>query len=122
MPYDREKLAWAAGFFDGEGCTTFHLGKGTQYYYPRLRIGQSGNSGYMVLETFKDALQMGSISGPYSANPTRYPNRQVTWSYYLHGFEKVQAAIALMWTWLSDAKKEQAIKILTHERNQNPLR
>jgi len=113
MPYqpNREELAWAAGFFDGEGCTTYHLGK-HQRKYPRLRVSQSGNNGNELLERFKNAIGFGIVYGPYkiAKNQTK-----IRWVFQVTGFEKVQATISLLWDWLGTEKRNQAVKILKGE-------
>jgi hypothetical protein len=58
------ELAWAAGFFDGEG----HVGISTQeepsgtYRYPILIINQTDRR---PLERFQHAVGIGRIYGPY---------------------------------------------------------
>ena len=56
---DREEIAWAAGFFDGEGCFSYIQ----KARYVCLRIGQSELE---PLERFREAVGLGKIYGPYS--------------------------------------------------------
>lgn len=104
---NRENLAWAAGFFDGEGTTSCvkHLHK---YNYPVLVVAQSEPS---VLLKFQSIFGMGKVNGPYKYK--NRPNNQPYYQYRVHGFEKVQAIVAMMWNWLGERKKAQAIKILS---------
>jgi hypothetical protein len=52
----REALAWAAGFFDGEGSVHVAYSKrrsdDTFYYYPQVGISQSGDIGDEPLRNF----------------------------------------------------------------------
>lgn len=97
MPYEREALAWAAGLFDGEGSTT-----------------QSGRSLVIcmrqndprVLHRFQQAVGLGKVYGPYSEDGGK---RQM-WQWRATGWKNVQAIIAMLWTFLSPAKREQAVR------------
>lgn len=105
----REELAWAAGFIDGEG--TFGA-----YHFHARRLGLVLSAPQIdpaVLFRLRDALGMGSVVGPY----IQKGNRQPRWEYKLYGFEKVQAAIAMLWSFLSSVKKEQAKAALLKTRS-----
>lgn len=96
---DREQLAWAAGFFDGEG----HIGiTGTKNKHLHIQVCQTEEG---PLERLKAVLGVGKIYGPYNATGlARRPYKQ----YHIDTFERVQHAICLMWPWLSRPKREQA--------------
>lgn len=105
MPYE---LAWAGGFFSGEGSTTGFMQHGR--FYPRIQIGQS--FGTEELDRIQGALGMGLIHGP-----TKSPKGEMTvYQLSINGFEKTQAAVAMLWPWLSTAKREQARKVLLRAR------
>jgi hypothetical protein len=102
------ELAWAAGFFDGEGHAGFHR---------RPRITQTGGrqtysaivldirqTDRRVLERFQNAIGLGRIYGPYNSNN---PNAKPFYAFSLAKFEYVQAATAKLWRWLSPVKKQQ---------------
>jgi hypothetical protein len=57
------ELAWAAGFFDGEGCVTGFITRGGEFNL-NLIVAQSSTTEH--LERFRDAVGYGTISGPYS--------------------------------------------------------
>lgn len=96
---NREELAWAAGFFDGEGST---------FADPRPRLGVSQND-LFVLERFRDAIGMGTISVHDKVyGRAKKPVHQLR----VNGWRAVQAAIAMLWPWLSPIKKAQATKVL----------
>lgn len=94
---NREELAWAAGFFDGEGCTTFTVNSGLPTKYPRLSVSQKHEE---VLLKFQ--LAVGGL-GTIVVNRTRGG-----WIWRCTKFEHVQAVIAMLWPWLGPVKKAQA--------------
>jgi hypothetical protein len=58
---DRHELAWAAGFFDGEGWAAKNKSRGVQ-----SRINQAGPNGMpAVLLKFQRAVGVGRLKGPY---------------------------------------------------------
>jgi hypothetical protein len=119
----REALAWAAGFWDGEGCVS-SLNTTGATNYPVFHIVQAGEEARAILQRVLDALQIpGSVTGPYTdkANPDRKPK----YSMRISGLERVQAAAAMCWPWLSGTKKAQIKKALAayHAvRPVNPVR
>lgn len=115
---DREKLAWAAGFFDGEGCFWHGVrkSKGSEYRSTETRMTQADPE---VLERFRDALGLGKVYGPYSYGKKR-PNWRPQWQYLAHGFHQTQAIIAMLWPWLGSVKREQARDVLRQVRDHPP--
>ncbi len=98
---DREQLAWAAGFFDGEGHTNTKTRKN-----PSLSIAQVD---VRLLQRFQRAvLDLGHINGPYKYTPRQQPHYQ--WN--THKREHVQAVIVMLWEWLGQYKRDQAMKAL----------
>jgi hypothetical protein len=103
---NREELAWAAGFFDGEGNIRVAIVKYKykNYYKPVLQIAQVEVEN---LYRFNKAIQyLGNITGPYGKQ----------WKLVINNFECMQATIAMMWEWLGDVKREQAIQTLNRTR------
>lgn len=97
---DTHELAWAAGFFDGEGTTHFHPNG-----LPQLSIGQVDRE---PLERFQRAvLGLGRIVGPYKDTSKRKP---IT-VYRVSNWRGAQAVIALLWKFLSTAKRQQAVRV-----------
>lgn len=109
---DREELARAAGFFDGEGHVGVNRRKnstGGQSVDLYLSISQTDRR---VLDRFKSAVGAGRISGPFSR--TRFnPNENDVYYFQTARFEHVQAIIVMLWTWLDVVKREQAVAALT---------
>lgn len=100
-PSRREQLAWAAGFFDGEGWIGHHTGGG---YH--ISISQKGLNGVpFVFKRLRSIFRFGRISGPYGPNKNAY-------HFKIDNFEHVQAFVAEVWTWLGEVKRAQAINTL----------
>lgn len=98
----REELAWAAGFFDGEGCTS------AQKYTATLSIAQKATNAE-VIHRFRAAVGFGKIYGPYTNSAK---SSDISIRYHVTSFEQVQAVIAMLWAWLGTAKKAQYIRVL----------
>ena len=114
---DRETLAWAAGFYDGEGSTGLSRfsragknGKPRKYWkrYPVMTIAQTGTG--EELHRFRSSvLDLGKVRGPYgpySGNKTSY------YQWEVNGLEKVQAIASMLWGFLCSPKKKQIEKVL----------
>lgn len=100
------ELAWAAGFFDGEGtvvptaaprCTGSRGGRTVRVV---LSIAQTDRA---VLRRFRRAVEDGSITGPY-----KYTNNQRPyWKYTLHREVSVRKVARLLYPYLSPVKRRQ---------------
>jgi hypothetical protein len=101
--FDPLQIAWAAGFFDGEGSTIAYFPNKKKSRYLRLQatVPQGGHSeAPEVLHRFQAAmLGMGKIVGPNDFGIYVWKTR---------GFEETQAAIALLWRYLGPVKRAQA--------------
>jgi hypothetical protein len=98
---NREALAWAAGFFDGEGSTLL-----STKHQVSITVGQSGDEGLAILERFNQSVgSIGKVRGPYR---TRSAVHKPVYVFAVHGFERTQAIIAMLWPWLTEPKREQA--------------
>lgn len=106
-----ENLAWAAGLFDGEGCSTLagrrYKGEPSPWVQPRLSIAQCDPE---VLEKFQSIFGVGTISKPYR-HPSR-PNARRTYNLAIAGHPRFQYVIAAMWKYLGSVKREQARCVL----------
>src|SRR5213593_179378 len=103
---DQAELAWAAGFFDGEGSTiarknTLRPG----YRRLEVQVPQSGPGGVpAVLGRFQNAvLGMGRMTA-------RRKDGTFAWRAML--FEEAQATIALLWPFLGPIKRAQALRAM----------
>ena len=110
---NREELAWAAGFLDGEGYFGLHKSHGRPtdkraYYRPYISAAQCDRQ---VLDRLQACLQMGVVKGPYLRTKK---NHNDAFLFYVCSFEK--AIIALLWPWLSPVKRAQAKQALIDYR------
>jgi hypothetical protein len=122
MQLDTHELAWAAGFFDGEGC----ISVGRRAVYPekgivnsRLRLVVTVTQAHpQPLERFRRAVgDLGSIKGPKQNGP----NGQQIWIWRTSSFEYAQATIAMLWRFLSVPKQAQARRCLVAMAEQAAL-
>lgn len=104
----REDLAWAAGFFDGEGCITLSH-KNDRYMSVAIIIGQKLVDTDWLNESeslvrFKEAVGFGNLGRPF-----RDKRRQESLycQYHVGGFEQTQAIISMLWPWLGEAKRDK---------------
>lgn len=94
---DRHDLAWAAGFFDGEGWAN-RSGRGIQ-----SRINQSGNDGVPeVLLRFQTIVDRGRIHGP-----VREDGRLDLYYWDVSSRGDVELVAGALWPWLGDVKRSE---------------
>ena len=113
------ELAWAAGLFDGEGCTSARLYKSRPGSVRiQASVSQSSHSADLVpsvLRRFQHAVGgMGSIGAPY------FDARSGTFAHQWRAcsFEEAQAVIAVLWMNLGAIKRVQAADALRRFREQ----
>lgn len=107
---DQFELAWAAGFFDGEGWVASGMssnGTKKRYRHLALTISQVDPE---VLERFAKAVGRGIVRQPYA--PDARGNRRPLWRYDAYGHCCVPAIIDLLWPYLSSIKRKQASEAL----------
>ena len=96
----QEKLAWAAGFFDGEGWSGCYTNPGGSTYL-MLAVTQNEEA---TLHRFAESVYgRGRIRGPIKSY--RGPNHH--FKFEATRFEDVQAIMASMWKYLSAPKRAQ---------------
>ncbi len=103
MILDCAELAWAAGFFDGEGSTIVHT-DASKPGYLRLetRVPQSGHGAGVpaALVRFRSAVGgIGTIVGPDKDDIYKWMSR---------GRLETIAVVAFLWTHLGPVKRGQA--------------
>lgn len=115
MKINREELAWAAGFVDGEGTFSCKMRdtESCRKGYPTFSIQQTGTLIALdrMQKVFGDAgvqVKRYGPYGPYENNLGKRPHYRLE----AYGFEKVQAIMALLWTWLGPIKRAQAKSVL----------
>lgn len=96
---NRERLASAAGLFNGDG--SINVSKPQKGKQGQLTLEVSQRRDPEVLYHFKLAvLGLGGVYGPYG----KYDDYLFT----SRNFEEVQAIVAMLWPWLSSVKRAQA--------------
>ena len=84
-------LAWAAGFFDAEGCFS------SARRYPVATVHQVGLE---LIDIFATIVGLGKVYGPIRRDAAAW-RRRPQWRHQIFGFEDVQALTCLLWPWLS---------------------
>jgi hypothetical protein len=109
---DREELAWAAGFFDGEGSIGCYRKDERRPASPMLQVSQVDR---FVLDRFQAALGgVGGIGGPYKPKTA---NSSTYYTFRSQKFSDVQHIVATLWFWLSPQKRQDAHKALAAHRD-----
>jgi hypothetical protein len=116
---NREELAWAAGFYDGEGCTsvcdlnsTRLTPKGKPKDKPRLRMSIAQSYSPETLERFQRAvLGLGSIRGPWVPKSVWTVGEK--WEWTARRAHEVIGVVGLLWPFLCTPKREQIVKAMT---------
>jgi hypothetical protein len=106
---EEQRLAWAAGLFDGEGSTELHTRRTPDrtWFSLRSRVSQCDANGVpAVLQRFQTIVGYGRIDGPTSGEG--YENAY-KWD---AGADDTLRALARIWPWLSPVKRVQAIEAI----------
>jgi len=103
------ELAWAAGFYDGEGSMSCTSNNGHLYTRIQFSIGQKDYNGCVDerLERFKAVIGVGKIY--VKALRGRETNQH---QFLIMKTLDIRKAIGLLWPYLSIPKKRQAIRAL----------
>lgn len=115
---DREELAWAAGWFDGEGCIGLYSQGPRNSTIQRLSLSIAQAESRFNLDRFKQAVGgVGVVGGPY------HRGHKPVYRYNAVGFRSVQAVGAMLWFKLGAPKRLQVSKSLSaairyHRRQQ----
>ena len=103
------ELAWAAGFFDGEG--SFAASRSSTWRVISASIPQSSLDGIPeTLIRFQRAVGRGTISGPKPQHNAWSKLPRYRWSSSSLG--DVEATVHMLWSHLSAAKRQQALAAL----------
>jgi hypothetical protein len=106
-----EELAWAGGFFDGEGSTYLEKHRTHNgYFVPRVHVTQSSAAGIAAeLLRLKTTIgNLGTISGVHPGKGRSRPYRR--WRVFTPA--GVQMALHLLWPFIGDVKRRQARVVL----------
>lgn len=115
---NREELAWAAGFFDGEGTavlsgvnsTRVHPVTGRRRDYPTPHLQVTQHFDPETIHRFHRAVRgLGIVGGPYvSAGTAWHPRYQ--WA--CRRPDQVLVVVPMMWNWLSGPKRRQIATVI----------
>lgn len=97
-PASSEKLAWAGGLFDGEGCFDFQLYK---QKYPRIQARVT-NTDRSLLAKLKAIVKVGNIQGPYER-----ANVKPVSQFQVGALEDLQEFSKQLWPYIGTAKRKQ---------------
>lgn len=90
------ELAWAAGFFDGEGCTARKKASGTNSTAVFLEISQNDRR---VLDRWTAAVGAGRVNGPYGPRGM--------WQLSVNNHDQVLRVMVALWPYLDQMKRDQ---------------
>lgn len=100
---DRTELAWAAGFWDGEGSAYLTGSSDRATRQPQARINQSSTTGVpTVLSRFHAAVGLGSISGPELKH-----GREPLYRWVISRRSEIEEVATVLCPWLGGVKREQ---------------
>jgi hypothetical protein len=106
-----EELAWAGGFFDGEGSAYLEKHRSHNgHFVPRLHVTQSSDADVAPeLVRFKAALgELGTISGRHRGRGNHRSYRR--WRAFT--VKDVQLGSHLLWPFIGEVKRSQARSVL----------
>jgi hypothetical protein len=105
-----EELAWASGFFSGEGSTSFKYDKRG---YGALCLQADQVRDREVLDRLQLAVGEGKVYGPYG--------RKEVYKFSASA-NQAERIVYKLWPWLSEIKREQARRALEkmHEYRRRP--
>lgn len=110
MAVNTHELAWAAGFYEGEGC--IYAMKHRRIYRPAIHVSQSSDNGMpYVLIRFQSAV--GNIGSLYS-RPIGYNNaynKTPMYMFWTTKYDEVQLVINLLWPFLGVVKRGQIRRV-----------
>lgn len=121
---NREELAWAAGFFDGEGTTAVKRPLRSRGNESGHRVYKQDRAAYPLMTAMqvdrhslvrlKAAVRgLGHISGPYRVRSERH---QPISRWETTSFEHFQAVLAMLWQFLGPVKRAQAVRAIEAHR------
>jgi len=106
---NREALAWAAGFYDGEGSTYLQMRAKENGKLPRPVMSIIHNTKEQ-LDRFVNAVGDGKVYGPYKRKGKNHsPYHQLL----ICGRNRVAVVLERLWPYLCSHKRDQADLVFT---------
>jgi hypothetical protein len=94
-------IAWAAGFFEGEGTITRSSGR---------LVVRLNNTDPEPVNRFAAILAFGTVYGPYQYEGRDGYKRKPFWVWLAEEYEALEV-LELLWPWLSDKRRAQALAL-----------
>ena len=101
----REEMAWAGGLFEGEGSV--FLQRKPSGGYPTVAVEMCDED---PVRRFHQAVGIGEVTGPYRSK--QHPEWKPKWRWRVHGFERTQAVVAMLWPYLGERRRGKAQEVL----------
>lgn len=112
---DRTELAWAAGFWDGEGSAYLTGGRDRPTKQPHARVNQASATGVPeVLVRFQRALGFGAVQGPDLVD-----GREPLYRWEVSSRAEVTRTLEVIGPWLGIVKRRQFANILNVAVSEN---
>jgi hypothetical protein len=106
IPTLNERVAWAAGFFEGEGYFSLGRDRRKPHRSPRAVTGIT-NTDLEMLKRFHEVVRVGHVSGPQIR-----PNRKPMWQWQATGSIDVRFIAELFGPWLSERRSARAREVI----------
>jgi hypothetical protein len=110
----QEELAWAAGFFDAEGCFTYT----ESGLYASVAMAQTIRE---PLDRFRESVGAGTVTGPYDTRRPTRPSKQAQYQFHAYGVSRVRQIAELLWPHLGSIKRCQALRVLARAAEDHPI-
>lgn len=109
----RESLAWAAGFYDGEGSSSMYIPRQRRTARRQIQVSQSGRGGIVppALVQFREIVGEGNVTGPY---------RDSLYYWKTTRMETIDAVARGLWPYLGAGKREQFVSMTERARRALP--
>lgn len=95
-----EILAWAAGFYDGEGSSSMYMPRNRRTARRQIQVSQAGHGGIAppALVQFREIVGEGNVTGPYRGSLYYWKTTRN---------DAIDLVARGLWPYLSAAKREQ---------------
>jgi hypothetical protein len=106
---NREKLAWAAGLFEGEGCFSgqAHVNGVVGRRSVRAQVKMSDRD---RVELFASIVDVGRV---HACKPSPFASHKPVFQWRVTSFEEVQHVVAILWPWLGPRRRARAAEVLS---------
>ena len=98
-------VAWAAGFFEGEGCIKAQKNG-------RFEVLSLNNTDKDVIERFVNIVNYGNLCGPYTTK--KKPTYKPYWSWAVGKKAEVKRILEMFLPYLGKRRKQRAEQALYH--------